>query len=112
MEAISAKPIKPTDITTYPTIPPIVIEVVNQLIIENGHDYSIRVLQTDIVNRLMFYYISKEEIYGKRMLDFENIYRKAGWDVEYTKRSTENSDQSYFTFIGHEFKPSVDKNHA
>jgi len=83
------KPITPDEAikSAKPNIPPEVFEVFNELIIKgmqsNGVSY---VGQNEAVmavaTKLM---ITRAEAFSRKLLDVEEHYRKAGWDVEYRK---------------------------
>jgi hypothetical protein len=77
-------PIKPEDINN--SLPDEVIEIVNNLIQENWQVDSATFLQTDMValiSRKLF--ISRPEVYDLGYTKIEDIYRNAGWKVEYNK---------------------------
>jgi hypothetical protein len=42
--------------------------------------------------------VSRQEIYDRKWLDFESIYRAAGWEVLYHKPTYAESWESYFEF--------------
>lgn len=96
-------PIKPEDVTNkkLEILPEQVIEAFNESIIENydPNTRSARVIQDEIVKKI----ISKLEIerhivFEKGYLDIEDIYRKAGWKVEYDKPGYNETYKAYFVF--------------
>lgn len=84
------EPIKPSEV--FETIPDFVIEIVNEFILKEWDGEQSSILQKDIVNEIITRYPGKEDItsqtvYSNHWLDFENLYRQAGWEVEYNKPS-------------------------
>jgi len=77
------RPITPKDVAEEKLrkIPDVVIEVVNQLLKENIRDGSATISEEDIVDRLVEKGVDPNEIYKCGWLDFEPIYRNAGWKV-------------------------------
>lgn len=82
------------------SIPDVVIEVVNQLIVEKLHGETATVLQEDIIKRLLEkkYFKTRQEIFENKYLDFEDHYRKAGWKVFYDKPGYCESYEPVFKF--------------
>jgi len=92
------KPISPNEIT--PLIPDFVINVVNRLLQKKWNGTSAIILQETIINEIINDQpnISREEIFDNGWLNFEDIYRKVGWDVEYDKPGYCESYKAYFKF--------------
>jgi hypothetical protein len=44
--------------------------------------------------------VSRNDFFDKHWLDFESIFRKAGWKVKYTKPGYNESFPAYWTFEG------------
>lgn len=90
------------------SIDPEMIQAVNELIIANMDTYKTATIkQGELIEKYFSLKNidgdnkkSKEKILHKRhQLDFEDIYKKAGWDVGYHKSDyTENWYEPYFTF--------------
>lgn len=104
---MSATPISPIIASKrkVDSIPSFVIDSVNELIIEKGRKskkyFEATVYQKDIVARIM----SKENvlanyIYDNNWLDFEDIFRKAGWKVTYDKPAYYEQYDAFFKFEG------------
>ena len=67
-------------------IPPEVIEVFNQLIVENLSGRTATVTQKEAARRIASKMnIPSGEVYNKKYLDVEDVFRGAGWKVEYDK---------------------------
>lgn len=101
------KPISPEDIIELrlDEIPDEMIETVNKLIVQNWGVGKARVLQKDIEDAFLILYNSKynkemasREMYDKRWMDIEDIYRKKGWKVNFFKPDYTESFDSYFVF--------------
>ncbi len=96
------KPISPSEIINNlgKIIPPIVIQAVNNLLTKNYRGSQVTILQDDIVNEIISLdsAYTKDEIYGNKMLDFEEIYRKNGWSVEYDKPGYNETYSASFKF--------------
>lgn len=93
------KPISPNDVVA-PEIPDFVIDIVNRLIRQN---YQSRrkcsvIEQREIVKEIK----ALINIYGLefdiKWLDFEEMYRNAGWNVEYDKPGYNESYEATFKF--------------
>lgn len=91
---MSVKPISPQEIKK--TIPDFVIEAVNELIAEKVNDKNYAtVLQKHIVDRVKS---KTDQDFDYAWLDFENIFRDAGWNVNYDKPAYCESYDAYFEF--------------
>ena len=72
-------------------IPEFVLQIVNKLLTEHINDRSpIRITQDEIVERILatrtsLNDFSRQDVFDRHWLDFEGVYRKAGWKVEYDK---------------------------
>ncbi len=82
------EPIKPSEV--FETIPDFVIKIVNEFILKEWDGEKSSILQKDIVNEIIAKYperesITSETVLSNHWLDFENLYRQAGWEVEYNK---------------------------
>jgi hypothetical protein len=80
-------------------IPEEVIAVVNELIAKNyAHGYS-RVLQKDIVEKLISDLgCERKEIFEKGWLEIESAYEEHGWKVTYDRPAYNESYEASFTF--------------
>lgn len=93
-------PISPKDVEKEKIInfPSEVFEAFNELIIENSGSGEIYVGQKEVVARMIQKGLSKDEIYKKGWLDVEDVYRKAGWKVDYDKPGYNEDYEPYFKF--------------
>lgn len=82
------------------SIPDFVIEAFNELIIKGMNTSgSVCIKQKDVVALITSkQQISSNAIYSSGWLDVENIYRSAGWNVEYDSPGYNESYDATFTF--------------
>jgi hypothetical protein len=96
------KPISPSDIIENldKIIPPVVIQAVNNLLKKEFRGSSATILQDDIVSEIMRLdgSYTRDMIFDNKILDFEEIYRKNGWSVEYDKPGYCESYTAKFIF--------------
>ena len=87
-----------------PEIPSIIIDAVNCLLkkkfpISNG---KCKILQDEILELVVGCpedgKLSKDMIFENHWLDFEPIFRKAGWKVSYDKPGYDESYKAFFIF--------------
>jgi hypothetical protein len=79
-------------------IPDAIIEIVNS-ILSKKYSNRIVILQSDIINEaLATHRISREDIFENGWMDFEPLYRNAGWNVEYAKPEFNKQFEPYFVF--------------
>lgn len=94
-----SKPIKPEQIKPSVSIPNQVIETFNSLISANYRNGAARILQKEIVAQLVAIGFSRNRIFDEKLLDVEETYREAGWEVEYDKPGyNETHYEPYFVF--------------
>lgn len=76
-----------------------VIEAVNEIIAEhwNGHSatFTQKHAAARIANKMG---VETDTVYKRQWLDFEEIYREAGWKVEYDKPGYNESYEATFAF--------------
>ena len=96
----SIAPHKPTEVlpVKLELMPDDVMRVFNDCIAGNYSNGSARVLQKDVVNRLVELGYDKNEIYSKRWLDVEEIYESTGWKVVYDKPGFNETYDASFEF--------------
>jgi hypothetical protein len=99
----SVKPITPEQAkgNIKNVIPEAIIRAVNECISEKfRNNGSFTILQEDIVAKAIKFdeRLTSHIIYEKKYLDFEALYREAGWKVEYDKPAYNESYEPYFTF--------------
>lgn len=87
------KPITPDEVVHE--IPDVIISVVNKLISEKWDGYKAHILQEEILERLE---IPRDKVFEKHWLDFESIYRDAGWSVIYDKPGWDENYKAFFEF--------------
>jgi hypothetical protein len=97
------KPITPdeAEIEKLNDIPEGVIEVFNDLIKEGLNSKGNRVVinQNDAVQLICENLnVSREEVFKKKWLDIEPLYRNAGWNVEYDKPGYNETYEPNYTF--------------
>ncbi len=81
--------------------PSFVIEAFNHCIQESKAKGSDKVLQKDVVNKIINLTEGKytsSEIYSNKWLDIEVLYSQYGWSVTYHKPAFNETDERYFTF--------------
>ena len=101
MNSERIQPIKPEQVAELKLkiIPDEVIEVINMLLAKKAGKGSLIVLaQTEIVRELVARGYSKEELFEEHYLDFEPIYRAAGWEVVYDAPGYNESYPATFKF--------------
>jgi len=102
LKEINMLPLSPKQVKAekLEAIPDFVIEAVNDLIRQNYSDYGFTLLyQKDIVQLIIDRHnVSEDEIYKNKWLDFEDLYRKAGWAVVYDKPAYCESYPATFKF--------------
>ena len=86
------------DEVTESGIPQDVIDVVNQLIQENLIGKESKFLLKDVVARLVERGWKKEILFKNHYLDFEPVFRKIGWIVEYDDPAYNDDYEASFTF--------------
>ncbi len=93
-------PIRPRDIARQKqeSFPNEVIEAFNQLIGESFNNGYATIRQDDAVALMVKKGLVSKEIYRRGWLNVEDIYRKAGWEVEYDKPAYNESYPATFTF--------------
>lgn len=80
------------------TMPEIVLETFNKLIVKNFNGKSSTVFQDDVMKILCDNGLDQGEIYSNHWLDIEDIYRDQGWSVRYDKPDWNSSGRAYFEF--------------
>lgn len=92
------KPITPREAASGAHIPDIVIETVNDYLKARGSAARITIRQDELVSQLVKKGLDRVEIYDNGWLNFEDLFRKTGWDVEYEKPGFNEADQAYYVF--------------
>lgn len=96
------RPITPDEATIQQgvAIPDTVIKVFNEAIVENLVDGEAVVKQDEVVARLVDQEgFLRRDIFLRGYLNVEGIFKQAGWDVRYEKKSyTDVNNSSLFIF--------------
>ncbi len=89
------KPIKPEDVAAIrcANIPSWVIKAVNELIVKNWSGTSAIIKQSEIKDQYL-----GEGRFDFSWLDFEPLFREAGWTVKYDKPAYYESYEAFFVF--------------
>jgi hypothetical protein len=103
---MAIKPIKPEEILDRKaeTIPDAMFQAINELIALKWNGSSAKFRQDDLIKR--YFEITGQDnlesnrqvIFDNHYLDFENIYRKEGWQVYYDKPAYNESYHATFEF--------------
>ena len=81
-------------------IPPEVVQVVNDMLIEEyGTGGVVTLLQKDIIARVREVTgLTNDTIYARKFMDFEDVFRAAGWKVTYDRPSYNETYEPSFRF--------------
>lgn len=84
------------------SIPSEMIQAVNELLIENASRHSITIHTKDIITRFRKLANGKYDhvanVSEKGWLDFEPLFRNAGWSISFNSPDRGESFESYFRF--------------
>ncbi|MDD5489214.1 MAG: hypothetical protein PHP25_00845 [Candidatus Moranbacteria bacterium] len=85
--AANVRPLSPKEVVEKKkdSIPDAVFEAFNELIAKDFNNAYAIVKQKEVVKLLVEKGLKEKEIYENHWLDVEELYRKAGWKVEYDK---------------------------
>lgn len=98
---MAIKPITPAQAKASKTFPDNVIDCWNAVIIEKLSGGSALVEQDYILNRLVASTdVPRAKVIENGWLDVEDVYRKAGWKVNYDKPGYDKSYKATFSFVG------------
>lgn len=97
------KPISPDDIVNNleNIIPSVVIQAVNELLKDKYRGTGpVTIKQDEIVDKVIGLdgSLTRQVIFEKKYLDFEELYRKNGWTVVYDKPAYNESYAATFEF--------------
>lgn len=107
------KPISPEQAAEkkLASIPEFVIDAVNELLIEGASTGSYRVIlnQSEVVTRIitkaneeaadsLITKIERAEVFDRGWLDFEPLFRRAGWKVDYDRPGYNESYEAHWIF--------------
>jgi len=93
-------PIKPSEVAKKKAIdfPDAVFEAFNQLIAQNFSAGYAVVKQDEVVALMVKKGLKRGEIFRNHWLDVEDVYKAAGWKVEYDKPAYCESYDAFFSF--------------
>lgn len=96
----NVRPIKPSEVAKKKKndIPDAVFEAFNELIAKKFSDGYATVKQADAVALMEKKGLNPNEVYNNGWLNVEEVYRAAGWKVEYDKPAYNESYPATFTF--------------
>jgi hypothetical protein len=100
------KPLSPDEVLEkkQASIPDEMLEAVNEMIVKKWNGSEATFKQEDVLD---LYFLKKGEnniqknrdkVFDNHWMDFEDIYRKAGWGVSYDKPAYNESYPATFTF--------------
>jgi hypothetical protein len=98
------KPITPNEVVSHKTnvvIPDYVFEAFNYLISKNFRNGSATIKQNEVIERIISAHsetITREYLFDNHFLDVEDVYREAGWRVEYDKPAYCETYEASFKF--------------
>jgi len=95
------KPIKPGQVKVREVvIPDSIIGCVNEMISSEWDGKQARIEQKDLLKKVLEKdkTLDSDEIFDKHFFDFEDIFRKCGWVVEYDRPGYNESYEAYFIF--------------
>ncbi len=95
------KPLSPDEVVLAKTasMPDEVIETFNLLIATKWDGTSARITQSDAVEALCDRMkIARKDVFGRHLLDVEDIYRSKGWNVEYDRPAYNENFEASFIF--------------
>lgn len=95
------KPLSPHDImdNIEKIIPTFVIEAVNNLLIKKFRGGEVTIKQLEIMEEIKrLSDITSTEVYLNKWMDFEEVYNKNGWIVNYDKPGYDENYDAFFTF--------------
>lgn len=99
---MAVAPIKPSEIVTVKStiLPDGVMEAFNELIAQKFSGNYAQVYQKDVVSLILQKIpgAKRDDIFTNDWLEIEDIYRAAGWEVEYDKPGYTESYSPSFKF--------------
>jgi len=95
------RPIRPSQVAKRKKIdfPDAVFEAFNELIVKNcsAGGYAV-VMQNEVVALMVHKGLERKKIYENHWLDVEDVYRSAGWRVEYDRPGYNEDYEPSFKF--------------
>jgi hypothetical protein len=96
------KPLSPQEVenSSGSFIPSIVIEAVNNLLKKKYRNGHMVILQRDLIKEIFTLdpTMTRDNLFDNNWLDFEPLFRKVGWEVEYDKPGYNETYEPNFSF--------------
>jgi hypothetical protein len=95
----TTKPLSPDEVGV--DLPDFVIEGVNDAIRDKYRGGEFNIKQDELIKFIMKRApegITRQKLFEKKYLDFEEVYREVGWTIEYDKPGWNESYEANFTF--------------
>jgi hypothetical protein len=96
------KPITPQEASQQrqTQIPDFVIDCFNKLIAKNYRNGRARVIQNEVMLEILATDadLTRQTVFDNGWLDVEEVYRAAGWRVEYAKPAYNETYDAFFVF--------------
>lgn len=97
------KPIKPSEIQDLKNaqIPEWVIECVNKIIVDKWNGRQAQFTLKEIMSMVMVAApegTTRNQIYDNHWMNFEDLYRREGWEVEFNKAGYNETFDDFFVF--------------
>jgi len=101
--ANKVRPIKPMEAAKKKIVafPYAVFEAFNELLVENFDGRDAVITQKEVVDLMVAKGLDRDEVYKKGWLNVEDVYYKAGWEVEYDRPGWDEDYAAHFTFTAH-----------
>ena len=98
--ANKVRPIKPEEVVKAKktNFPDAVFEAFNEMITENYAGRVATFKQDDVVKLMVQKGLGRNDIFKKGWLDIEDVYDKAGWEVDYDRPGWNETYDTTFTF--------------
>jgi hypothetical protein len=99
--SLNIRPVLPSEVQEVKNsaIPPEIVEIVNQLIVQNWDGSSATFKQEEVVKLAEIVLNSeRSKLFTHRWLDFEDLFRRVGWEVDYDKPGYNETYDATFTF--------------
>lgn len=96
-----SKAISPDEVTVKSKMkfPNYVVDSVNKLIQKNWDGFHALIEQDEIIAEILKHKkCTRDQIFERHLLDFEDFYRAAGWKVTYYKQPYYETADDYFVF--------------
>lgn len=96
------KPLSPWEINGMmgEIIPDVVVEAINNLLKKKYRGRAVNLKQDEIIAEIqrLDINIRREKIFEESWMDFESLFEKNGWKVEFDKPGYNETYSAYFTF--------------